>query len=186
MRDSWTFDDEYLGKPVQTEVYGAGDEAEFLLNGRSLGRVPFEKLKAVMDIPYEPGLLEAVVLKDGRKISRCSLKTAGKMAALMVVPEDAWIAADGRDLGYLRITAVDAKGTRCVEEECQVTVQVEGGGSFVSMGSGNPCTEDQITETVCHLWRGTAIVIVKGMTPGQIRVTVRAKDISGEGVLEAR
>ena len=186
VRDSWTFDDEYLGKPVQTEVYGAGDEAEFLLNGRSLGRVPFEKLKAVMDIPYEPGLLEAVVLKDGREISRCSLKTAGKMAGLAVVPEDAWIAADGRDLGYLRITAVDAKGTRCVEEECQVTVQVEGSGSFVSMGSGNPCTEDQITEASCHLWRGTAIVIVKGMTPGQIRVTVRAKDISGEGVLEAR
>lgn len=186
VKDSWTFGDEYLGKPVQTEVYGAGDEAEFLLNGESLGTAPFEKLKAVMDIPYKPGLLEAIVRKDGKEISRCSLKTAGVATDLLVTSEDVQIAADGRDLGYLRITAVDADGTRCVEEECLVTVDVEGSGSFVSMGSANPCTEDQITDNSCHLYRGTAIVIVKGTEPGKIRVTVRAENLCGEGFLEVK
>lgn len=186
VQDSWTFGEEYLGKPVQTEVYGAGDEAEFFLNGKSVGSVPFVKLKAVMDIPYEPGLLEAIVRRNGQEISRCSLKTAGKTEKLLVTAEDEQITADGRDLGYLRITALDAAGTRCVEETCQVTVQVEGCGSFVSMGSGNPCTEDQITEAACHLYRGTAIVIVKSKEPGTIRVTVRAGELLGEGYLEAK
>ncbi|HIS25410.1 MAG TPA: DUF4982 domain-containing protein [Candidatus Pullilachnospira intestinigallinarum] len=184
--DSWTFEEQYLGKPVRTEVYGAGDEAEFFLNGESLGRVPFEKLKAAMDIPYQPGELEAVVLRDGKEISRCGLKTAGRTVKFSVVAEEKWIAADGRDLGYLRILAEDASGIRCVEETCEVTVQVEGSGSFVSMGSGNPCTEDQITEARCHLYRGSAIVIVKGTAPGTVRVKVRSGELSGEGFLEAR
>lgn len=186
VKDSWSFETEYLGKPVQTEVYGAGDEAEFFLNGKSLGTASFEKLKAVMDIPYEPGRLEAVVRKDGKEISRCALETAGKTARLVLTAEDEWIAADRRDLGYIRITATDERGIRCVEETCEVTVKVEGSGCFVSMGSGNPCTEDQITAPSCHLYRGSAIVIVKGCRPGQIRVRVRAGQITGECLLESR
>ena len=42
-----------------------GDEAEFVLNGKSLGRKPIEKLMASMDIPYKLGILEGVVYKDG-------------------------------------------------------------------------------------------------------------------------
>ena len=44
VNDCWCFADEWLGKPVKVDVYGAGDEAEFVLNGKSLRRKPIEKL----------------------------------------------------------------------------------------------------------------------------------------------
>ena len=86
VNDCWCFADEWLGKPVKVDVYGAGDEAEFVLNGKSLGRKPIEKLMASMDIPYEPGILEGVVYKDGAKISRSTLVTPKEAAVLELVP----------------------------------------------------------------------------------------------------
>ena len=45
------------------------------------------------------------------------------------------------------------------------------------MGSGNPCTEDQITAKECHLYRGTAIVILKSKEAGETMITVNADGV---------
>lgn len=48
VNDCWSFGEEWIGKPVKVELYGAGDEAEFIRNGVSLGKAKFDRLKAVM------------------------------------------------------------------------------------------------------------------------------------------
>lgn len=174
VNDTWTFADEYEGKPVKVDVYGAGDEAELFFNGRSLGRVPFHKLMATMDVVYEPGILEAVVYKDGNEISRSSLTTVKEAAILSLTPEDPLICADGMDLAYIRVELLDEAGNRLKDDEREIKVNITGTGEFVSMGSGNPCIDDQITETKCHLYRGTAIIIVKSKEAGEILVEVTA------------
>ena len=73
---------------MKVDVYGAGDEAEFIRNGKSLGRKPIEKLMASMDIPYEPGILEGIVYKDGAEISRSTLVTPEEAAVLELIPEE--------------------------------------------------------------------------------------------------
>jgi beta-galactosidase len=93
--DTWTYGDEWLGKPVPAQVYGGGDEAEFILNGNSLGRAPIVKLIASMDIPYEPGTLEAVVYAGGKVWSRAKLVTVGKPAALRLTADRKEIAGFG-------------------------------------------------------------------------------------------
>ena len=53
--------------------------------------------------------------------------------------------------------------------------------------SGNPCTEDQITDTKCHLYRGTAIVILKSKEAGETKITVKADGVAaGSCVVEAK
>lgn len=174
VNDSWTFTDEWLGKPVKVDVYGAGDEAEFILNGRSLGRVPFEKLIATMDIDYEPGSLEGIIYKEGKEISRCRIFTTGAPCRLEMVPEEDSYAADGKDLMYVRINICDADGNRVMDDETEITVDIEGVGEFVSLGSANPCTEDQLLAPVCHLYRGSAVLILKSSTAGETKITVSA------------
>ena len=107
VNDCWCFADEWLGKPVKVDVYGAGDEAEFVLNGKSLGRKPIEKLMASMDIPYEPGILEGVVYKDGAEISRSTLVTPKEAAVLELVPY----------IVHMVVTRMDTRNERITEEK---------------------------------------------------------------------
>ena len=92
---------------ISRVVYGAGDEAEFVLNGKSLGRKPIEKLMASMDIPYEPGILEGVVYKDGAKISRSTLVTPKEAAVLELVPY----------IVHMVVTRMDTRNERITEEK---------------------------------------------------------------------
>ena len=94
VNDCWCFADEWLGKPVKVDVYGAGDEAEFVL-------------MASMDIPYEPGILEGVVYKDGAKISRSTLVTPKEAAVLELVPY----------IVHMVVTRMDTRNERITEEK---------------------------------------------------------------------
>jgi beta-galactosidase len=177
VNDCWCFDDQWVGKPVQVDIYGAGDEAEFVLNGKSLGRRTFDRLIASMDINYEPGVLCGVVYKDGKEISRSTITTPGKAAKLIMIPEDEVIRADGKDLAYVRIVMEDADGNRLTQDKSEIKVKTEGVGTFLAVGSADPCTEDQITADTCHLYRGSAIVIMKSRDAGEMKIAVSAAGV---------
>lgn len=160
VNDCWYFEDCWLGKPVKVDIYGA-----------------IEKLMATMDISYAPGVLDGIVYKEGKEISRCRLVTPGKAAKLELCPEDTVIQADGKDLAYVRVILTDENGNRLTHEEREIHVNVTGAGTFLAVGSGNPCTEDQITAKECHLYRGTAIVILKSKEAGETTITVTADGV---------
>ncbi|HHV12748.1 MAG TPA: glycoside hydrolase family 2 protein [Clostridiales bacterium] len=186
VNEDWSFPEEYLGKPVKVDAYGSGDEAEFILNGRSLGRAPYNKLIATMDIPYEKGTLEAVTYEQGVEISRATLKTAGQATALLLTPEENQLAADLQDLCYIHVDIVDGEGIRLPSDERELQVTLSGPGEFLAIGSGSPCTEDQIGDTKCHAYHGRAVVILKAGAPGEIRVTVTAEGVAaGTCVVQA-
>lgn len=154
---------------------------------RKSGRKSIEKLMASMDIPYKPGVLEGVVYKDGAKISRSTLVTPKEAAVLELVSEEESFAADGKDLIYVRVTLKDADGNRLTQDEREIQVETDGVGTFLAVGNGNPCTEDQITDTKCHLYRGTAIVILKSKEAGETKITVKADGVAaGSCVVEAK
>ena len=84
--------------PAQVEVYSGADEVELILNGQSLGRKPAGKEnhnKALFELTYEPGTLEAISYTGGVEISRDQVTTAGTPAALRIVLEKTQIAANG-------------------------------------------------------------------------------------------
>ncbi|MBP2652854.1 MAG: glycoside hydrolase family protein [Firmicutes bacterium] len=168
----WTFAEEYIGKVVKVDVYGGGDEAEFILNGKSIGKAAFEKLIATLDIPYEPGCLEAVVYESGEVISRSKLETAGSARNLVLYPEEDSFAADGLDLCYVRIHSEDEYGNRVPFAENEICVKVSDEKAFFVVGSGNPCTEDQIGDYKCHLYNGSAIIILKTENTGKVEIEV--------------
>ncbi len=177
VNDCWCFENEWIGKPVKVDLYGAGDEAEFILNGESLGKRPIERLIATMDISYEPGVLTGIVYQEGKEISRCSLETPDDAAKIELIPEDVTFQADGKDLCYVRANIVDSSGRRLTWEDREISVKISNPGILLAVGSANPCTEDQITDPVCHLYRGTAILILKSKIAGDSEITVSADGV---------
>ena len=174
--DTWTFEDEYVGKPVKCEVYTDADEVEWILNGKVLGRSKPEKAIAYFDIPYEKGELVTVTYKNNEECGRSELHTVGSAQTLSIEPEKEVIKADNRDLCYLNIVVTDCNGERVPnagnELECTVT-----GGELMGIFSGDPCNEDQYGSNKCHAFYGRALAIIRSNSAGEIKVTVSGKKL---------
>ncbi len=174
--DSWTFDDVYVGKPVQCEVYTDADEIVWFCNRRELGRSIPVKAIARFDIPYEPGEISVEAYKDGVLCGHSSLRTVGKPAAVKVEAETKSLKADNRDLCYFDITVTDTDSNRVPYATNELHCTVEG-GTLMGIFSGNPCNEDQYGSDTCHAFEGRAVAIVRTSSEGTVRVTVNGSEL---------
>ncbi len=184
--DSWTFGDEYLGKPVKCEVYTDADEIEFILNGKSLGRVKPELAIATMDVNYERGELVSVAYKGGVEVGRSKLATVGAPAKLVLTPETTELDADGRDLCYIDVFVTDENGARIPDSKVELTCEVEG-GELAGFASGDPKNEDRYGSNICHAFEGRAIAIVRTKSVGDVKLTVKSAGLeAGTASVSAR
>ncbi len=174
--DTWSFEDAYLGKPVEVQVYTAADEVQFVLNGRPVAIAIPEEHIARAGIPYERGTLVAVAYKKGVEMGRCSLSTTGEAAKLQLEAETAEAAADGRELIYVRAYILDAAGNRVAAAANELTCTVEG-AVLNCFFSEDPMSEDDYMSGVCHAFEGRALAIVSSKTAGT--ATIR---VAGEGL----
>lgn len=108
-----------VGEKVSLYTYTNADEVELFLNGKSLGvrkNSEAPKLRARIkwdDIAYAPGVLLAVARKNGKVVARHQIETTGEAVALKLVPDIETWHADGKDLMYVRIYAVDKRAEEC-------------------------------------------------------------------------
>lgn len=174
--DSWTFADQYIGKPVKAEVYTDAEEIRFLLNGREVAAAKPVDGIASADILYEKGELTAVSYKNGKALKTSSLRTVGAPEKLRVVPEKTHFTADNRDLCYFEITVQDANGDRVPDADNELICACSG-GELLAVFSGDPKNEDQYTSDRCHAFCGRAVAVVRAKQAGEVVLTVR-----GEGL----
>lgn len=173
MSDHWN---RQPGTQLSLITYTNADEAELILNGKSLGRKPNPKDSPKQrnqirwnDIPYADGYLEAVAYANERPVARHKIETTGLPMRLRVIPEDhTWI-ADGTDLMHLRIEAIDSKGRRVPMAQDELRFAVEGDARIVAVSSGNhDSNELNVTDRRC-LYNGSALVILRaGRTPSSV------------------
>jgi beta-galactosidase len=187
-----------VGQKVPVFVYTNGDSAELFLNGKSLGRRT--KLKEVtdrsyygvvdkyrlrfMDVVYEPGELRAVAYKGDKQIGECVTRTAGKPAALRLVPDRKDLAASGDDLCYVLVEALDERGTLCPLAENLVRFRIEGPAAIAGVGNGNPMSLEPFQAESRKLFFGKAILILRTQ-PGQggkVSVTAQSDGLTAASI----
>ncbi len=174
---TWNFADEYIGQPVKVQAYADCDEVEFVLNGNVMGReVPVE-YKVFKELPYEPGYIEVRAIKGGEVVATDRIETTGAPAAISLRAERSTIAADGMDLAYVHADIVDAQGRRVTGCDMKLTAAVSGAGTFLAFGSGNPCTEENYTDSRIT-FRGTAMLCARAAKEsGELVVKVSAEGL---------
>ncbi len=182
------------GKNVPVFVYTNGDSAELFLNGRSLGKRT--KLKVVenglkgdyyavidkyrlrwMDVIYEPGELKAVIYKNGAVIGEAVKRTAGRPIKLTLTPDRNTIFADGYDLSYILVEAVDDKGNQCPLADDMVTFKLEGPAEIAGIGNGNPLSMEPFQDSKHSLFYGKAMLVLRSIEAkaGPVTITANAK-----------
>ena len=124
----WNYD-KGTKKPVY--VVSTGDEVELLLNGRTLGkgRQSYRYLFTFDDVPYEPGVLEALA-SDG---SRYKLETVGEpyQLKLTAIGNPEGTKADGADMVLFQVEVLDKEGRRCPLDDRMVHFSLWGEARWI-------------------------------------------------------
>lgn len=159
--------------------YSNADEVELFLNGRSLGRSSKrgEQLRAQwLAVPFEPGTIEAISYKDGQEVARDSHTTTGEPVALRLAPDRATINADGYDLSFVTITAVDAYGREVPTATDMLQFSVDGTGELLGVDNGNAADTLSLKGSQKALFAGKALAVVRSIndSTGVARLTVSA------------
>lgn len=131
-------------------TYTNADEVELFYNGKSLGvqkndTTVIAKRNVILwsGIDYgQGGKLIAVARTAGKEVARDVLETTGKAVTLKVVEEEKGWTADGMQLKYLNIYAVDSKGRTVPDAADSVRVEVAGEAQFVALDNGDHYTDE--------------------------------------------
>ena len=154
------------GQDMEVHIYADAEEVELFQNGVSVGKAACgreEEFTAVFTLAYRPGKLEVVAYSNGSESGRDILYTAEETAELQLTLDSPTIRADGQDLAFLTIQAVDANGNPVFDENGEVTVKVLGNGTLMALGSADPKPDRAIPygSESCPLFEGTAMAIIR-------------------------
>ncbi|MFN8209303.1 MAG: glycoside hydrolase family 2 TIM barrel-domain containing protein [Bacteroidales bacterium] len=172
----------YENKLFEVTVYSSCDTAELLLNGKSLGKKKTDRSTqfiARWDVPYTPGELKVVGYNNGKELAQSAINTSGKTSSIRLTADRTLIQANNQDLSYITIELMDDKGIRNPSEERLLKFSIEGEGSIVAVGNGNPMSLESYTIPQRKAWEGRCLVIVKSTNkPGEIRLKVNAEGLT--------
>ena len=168
-------------------TYTNADEVELLVNGKSMGirkndRTDITRRNIIYweNIPYgKGGKIIAVARNNGKEVARHRLETTGKATALKMVvenPED-W-KADGMDLQYVKVYAVDNKGRVVPDTKDEVTFKVSGAARLIAVDNGDHFTDELFTENTKKLHKGFIMAILRSdRSGGEVVITASSKGL---------
>lgn len=131
------------------------------------------------DVRYEAGELRVVAYDaDGKPAMESTIRTAGEPHAIRLVADREQIAADGKDLSYVRVSIVDKDGNLCPTDGRLVEFEVEGAGKYRAAANGAPTCLDLFHLPKMHAFSGELMAIVQsGKRAGKIHLTARAEGV---------
>lgn len=181
----WDFSE---GQAIDVQVCSNTDSVELFLNGQSQGRTALGldrgRLLAHYSLRYTPGELRAVAYDASGNIvaeqKRCSF---GDAAKLQVQADRTSVRADGKELSFLTITALDAEGHEVENAVSRVHVAVEGAGRLAGLDNGDSTDYESYQGSSKRMFSGKLLAVVAPDTvPGTITVTVTSPGLEPASV----
>ena len=193
----WTY-------PASTvkDIYVAAnhcDSVELFINGKSHSVVTSPVNGYIFTFPkiaFEPGTINAVAKAGGKIVAQDKIETAGEAKALKLTPHvgPGGLQADGSDVAFFDIEAVDAQGRRCPTDEARVDFKWNGpvvwkggynSGIVNSVNKPYLLTEDGINRVAIRSTLTAGEITVQatrdGLTPAS--VTLQSHPVKIEGGL---
>nr|WP_320947079.1 glycoside hydrolase family 2 TIM barrel-domain containing protein [Bacteroides intestinalis] len=168
-------------------TYTNAEEVELFVNGKSFG-----VQKNILDdinsrnkiywrnVPFgKGGNIMAIARNNGKEVARHKLETTGKFTALKMEVENAndW-KADGMDLQYVKVYAVDNKGRVVPTAKGEVTFEVSGVASLIAVDNGDHSTDKIFSEGGrITLHNGFAMAILRSdQKAGVVKIAALTKE----------
>jgi len=169
------------GKKYNIYTYTNADEVELLVNGKSMGvqqnSTDVKKRNTIYwkDIPFTPGKITAIARNGGKEVARHELATTGKAVALKIETENANWKADGMDLQYVKVYAIDSKGNKVPTATGELSFDVSGAATLIAVDNGDHSSDDLFSGNKKVLHKGFAMAILRSaQTVGTVKLKVTA------------
>ncbi|CAN5673516.1 hypothetical protein BH10ACI4_BH10ACI4_11230 [soil metagenome] len=174
------------GKDLQVEVYSGADRVQLFLNDKLIGEKPTgreQQFKAMFSVPYTPGTLKVVGMRGGRRVAESVLTSADRAVGLRMTADRSQVQADGEDLSFITVEAVDSKGRLQPHADGEVQFSVGGPGVIAAVGNGDGQDDASYHGDRRKLFQGRALVVIRtSRNAGPIKLTAKASGMS-DGVV---
>lgn len=172
------------GEITPVFVYTNFPKAELFINGKSQGMR--EKNDSTRqhryrlmwnDVVYQPGEVTVVAYDAaGNRAAEQTVRTAGKPYALRLTSSVPALKADGEDLAYITVQAVDKAGNPVPYANEMVNFKVKGDGRYRAAANGDPTSLDLFHLPWMPLFSGACTAILQsGDKAGTVTLTATAK-----------
>ena len=175
------------GSKQQVVTFTNAEEVELFINGKSFGRQANDTTDVFkrgiitwQDVPYgSGGTLTAVAYTGGKEVARHGIETAGKAVSLKVEVETSDWNADGMDLQYLNIYAVDKKGYIVPDFNEALSVTVSGEASLVALDNADHFTDELFYNISSKRMREGYMQVILRSTrqPGKVTLQLQTPSI---------
>ena len=178
---------EKVGQPIDVWVNSNAEEVELFLNGKSLGKKTMERNSHLQwNVNYEPGTLEAIGYKKGKKLTS-KVETTGKAYQVVLAPDKTILTADGKDATVINISITDEKGREVPVADNMVKFYLSGDAKIIGVGNGNPSSHepDKCAEGA---WQRSAfngkcqVILQAGKNIGEIQFEAKANGLQSATV----
>jgi len=174
------------GKEMQVEVYSGAEKVRLFLNDKLIGEKPTgrdQKFKASFSIPFTPGTLKAVGVSGDRAVAESILASAGKPVKLRLAADRTVVQADGQDLSFITVEALDAEGRFQPDADQEVQFAIGGPGAIAAVGNGDGEDSASYQGDRRKLFQGRALVVVRtSRQPGAITVSAKTQGLEDGSV----
>ena len=170
--ESWNWPG-WEGKPIDVEIYTKSSWVVLYCNDKLYAKQevgPETGYKAVFNIDYEPGHLEAITNEDG-----ALLYTAEAPVALRLTPDRHVITADGQDLCFITVEVIDSEGNVCPDAAIPCEAFVKGQGQLLAFASADLKDREPYTSSRVTTWKGRALLVVRSTEQkGKAQVSIKS------------
>ncbi|MDC8783608.1 beta-galactosidase GalA [Roseateles koreensis] len=170
------------GQMIPVMVMSNAQRVVLRLNGQPIGTQHLDRPGvARFDVPYAPGLLEAVGYDHEHEVSRDAVETTGPGVSLALQADRPALAGDGQDAVPVTLWVRDAQGRAVPDAQTRVHIEVRGAGRSLGHGNGDPLSHEDEKGAHRSLFHGLAQVIVQShftTTPGEIEIEAQAEGLA--------
>jgi beta-galactosidase len=182
---SWTWPGQE-GKPLTVEVYSGTEGVRLYLNDKLIGEKPTgrdQAFKAEFEVPFASGTLRAEGIRSGKVVAQIFLQTAGDPIGIKLTADRTVLDANGEDLSFVTVEAVDEKGRLQMNADQKLHFTVARAATIAAVGSGNGESEESYSGNTFNLFHGRALVVLRTTRkPGPIKLTVKADGLAASFV----
>jgi len=173
----WNWPDK-VGKPIDVWINSNAEEVELFLNGKSLGQKTMERNSHLQwNVIYEPGILEAIGYKNGKKIT-AKVETTENASQVVISSDKTILNADGKDVTVINISITDDKGREVPTANNMISFTITENAKIIGVGNGDPSSHEP-DKCATHSWQRSAF-------NGKCQVIIQAGKNTGEVTFEAK
>ena len=173
----WNWRDR-MGQPIDVWVNSNADNVELFLNGKSLGKKDMPRNSHLQwTVKYQPGKLEAVAFKNGKKLT-AKVETTGQAAEVVMTPNKTTMLADGKDISVINITVIDRDGREVPDADNLIKFSIKGVGKIIGVGNGDPSSHEP-DKCADGMWQ-------RNLFNGKCQVIVQSTKQAGSIKFEAK